>query len=361
MKAAVLGSGNMGGSVLGHLKECEGITEIVAFDPNKERLDEVGKKFNVETTCDLDRIWRDRDIPLVFITSPNHTHHDLTVQALESQKAVLCEKPLATTLADAQEVVELSERKGAFLQVGFELRYSKLYTKVKEWIDAGILGEVVNTHCIYICSEFIGKNSWRIKQGNSGSMFGEKLSHYVDLPRWWVGSEVTDVMTFCSPNIVPYYEIRDNYHTSYRFANGAVSHLSFFMAIAETHPTDPMQDWLEQLRQQGNELRYTIEGTRGAAQTDIYGRNIKRWAFGDTPERMTSKLVEDQTWPLEENNTYGHNTLDQTRDIVQRVIRGLPPFTPARDSLETMRLCFAAEQSADTGRMVNLKELADKH
>jgi len=44
-------------------------------------------------------------------------------------------------------------------------------------------------------------------------MFGEKLSHYVDLPRWWVGSPVTEVHSVCAPNLVPYYEVRDNYYT----------------------------------------------------------------------------------------------------------------------------------------------------
>ena len=96
----------------------------------------------------------------------------------------MCEKPMATTLDDAREMVEFSEKTKAFLQIGFELRYSKLYTKIKEWIQAGFLGDVINTQCTYISCEFIGKESWRIKKAASGGMFGEKLSHYVDLPRW---------------------------------------------------------------------------------------------------------------------------------------------------------------------------------
>ena len=61
-------------------------------------------------------------------------------------------------------------------------------------------------------------------------------------------------------------------------------------------------------------------------------------------------------WPEEEDYQHVHNTDDQARDVVRRVRRGAPPMTPARDSYETMRVCEAVEQSADTGAIV---ELAD--
>jgi predicted dehydrogenase len=57
------------------------------------------------------------------------------------------------------------------------LRYSKLYTAIKDWADQGLLGQVVNTQCSYFCSEFHKKGSWRNKKATGGSMFGEKLSH----------------------------------------------------------------------------------------------------------------------------------------------------------------------------------------
>ena len=110
-------------------------------------------------------------------TAANSAHKELTLQALTAGKAVLCEKPMAVTLGDGREMVETAERLGAFLQIGFEARYSLLYTRVKEWIEAGLLGQVVNTHCYYICSEFHHKGSWRNKlKSTGGNMFGEKLT-----------------------------------------------------------------------------------------------------------------------------------------------------------------------------------------
>lgn len=357
MKVAVLGAGGMGGTVISHLKECPQVTEILAQDIREARVRELREQFQVTATTDLAAILSDAEVKLVFVTASNDAHKPLVLQALAAGKAVMCEKPIANTLADAREMVETAEHLGAFFQIGFELRYSKLYTQVKDWIDAGLLGEVINTYCVYQCSEFHGKGSWRNKKETGGSMFGEKLSHYVDLPRWWIGSEVVDVSSVCAPNVIPYYEVRDNYHTTYRFKNGAVSQLTFTMALGETFHGDPLQDYIEQQKDDGHALRYIIMGTKGAAEADVFFRRLKRWEFGDSAKCFTSTWVEDLTWDIAEDHRYYHNTSEQTQDIVRRVAAGLPPMTPARDAFETMKLVFAAEYSADCGQLVRLDEI----
>jgi predicted dehydrogenase len=345
----------MGESVISHLKETPGVEAIIALDNRPERMPAL-EALDVEATTDLDRILKDDNIPLVFVTASNFAHHDLVMAALAAGKSALCEKPMATTLADAREMVEESERRGAFLQIGFELRYSKLYTQVKDWADAGLLGDIVNTHCYYGSSAW-GKGIWRNSAELGGSMFGEKLSHYVDIPRWWIGSEVVDVYSACAPNIVPYMEPHDNYHTTYRFANGAVSHLTFMMGQAATFRGDPLQNVIDQQLGDGHSLGYIVVGTKGAAEIQIFGRHMRRWEYGDSPDYMTSDWVDDLTWDPAEDHLYYHNTFSQTQDIVRRVAQGLPPMTPARDAFETMRLCFAAEESAARGEVVKLAEI----
>ncbi|MCL5103800.1 MAG: Gfo/Idh/MocA family oxidoreductase [Armatimonadetes bacterium] len=354
MRVGVLGAGAMGEDLIKHLLHCPGVREILAVDLREERLRELGDKFPIRTSGRLEDVLSDKTLPLVFVTSPNHTHKELTLRSLEAGKAVMCEKPIATSLEDALEMVEFAEERNAFLQIGFELRYSKLYTKVKEWIDAGLLGEVVNTHCYYICSEFHRKGSWRTKKSTGGGMFGEKLSHYVDLPRWWIGDKVTEVYSVCAPNVVPYFEVRDNYHTTYKFGNGAVSHLTFAMAPAASFKGDPLTNAVDQQLGDGHHLEYLVYGTKGAAATNVFERTIKRWEFSDGEEGLDCNWVENLTWDSSEDQLYFHNTVDQACDIVRRVAEGEPPKTTARDAYETMKLCFAAERSADTGEVTYL-------
>src|SRR5271156_572788 len=189
---AVLGSGQMGENVIRHLGDSPLVRSINVFDHHPERMELLKQRHGVKTSESLERILQDPDIRLVFITASNNAHKDLTIAALEAGKAVMCEKPMATTLGDAAAMVEAAERTKGFLQIGFELRYSQLYVRVKEWIDQGLLGRVMNTQCTYCTSAWGKQNVWRAAEGTSGGMFGEKLSHYVDLVRWWIRDEVEE-------------------------------------------------------------------------------------------------------------------------------------------------------------------------
>lgn len=300
----------------------------------------------------LDSLLGHAPLELAFITSPNHTHKNLALRLMQEGVAVLLEKPIAPTLAESIEVVEASEHLGAYLQIGFEARYCKLYSWVKDWIDSGLLGAVINTHCTYICSEFHGKGSWRNRLITGGSMFGEKLCHYVDLPRWWVGAEISEVYAVSAPNVVPYYEVKDNYHCTYRFENGAVSHLSFAMYLAETFDGDPLENYVTQQMDDGHELRFLITGTKGAAETDVFRRRLRRWEFGDSPKCLTSRLAEEHTWRENDDHRYFHDTTTQAWDVVERVSRGDKPFTAATDSLNTMIVVDAVEQSVEEGCII---------
>jgi predicted dehydrogenase len=354
---AVLGSGQMGENVIRHLADSPFTRNITVFDRHPERMESLKQRYGVATSESLERVLESPDIRLVFITASNNAHKDLTIAALEAGKAVMCEKPMATTLADAGAMVEAAERTKGFLQVGFELRYSHLYTKVKEWINEGSLGRVLNTHCLYCSSAWGRHDVWRAGSQTSGGMFGEKLSHYVDLTRWWIGDTVEEVYATCAPNVISYYEVHDNFHCTYRFKNGAVSHLTFMMGPAATFRGDPLQNAVSQQAGDGHMLRYMIYGEKGAAETDVFPRTIKRWEFGENDYGQTSEWVQTETWSPEQDFAYFHNTHDQALDIVRRVATGEPPKISPRDAMETTLLCFAAELSAQENRPVRLEEL----
>lgn len=353
MKVAVLGSGRMGRTVIQHLQKMPESLEILAYDQSLESLENT-VSLGVTGTDNLSQILQDEAVRLVFVTASNDAHKELTLAALQAGKAVMVEKPIAVNFQDSEQVVLEAERLGLFLQVGFELRYSTLYRQAKQWIETGLIGKVVNLSGTYICSEFHGKGSWRNFRDSGGSMFGEKLSHYVDLQRWWTNSEVREVYAASSPNVVPYFEVNDNYHVTCRFNSGAVGQLTFMMAVAESFNGDPLQNAVSQQVDDGHELRYLVVGSRGALEADVFRRRLRRWEFGDSPKGLTSKLVETLTWSEEEDHAYFHNTKGQTWDIVNRVREGLPPATPARDALETMRLCEAVQRSVDEEHAVSL-------
>jgi len=357
IEVAIFGGGKMGENVIQHLRYSPLVRGITVFDRHPEKTESLKERFGARPASSLDQVLQDPEIRLVYITASNNAHKDLTIAALEAGKAVMCEKPMATTLADAEAMAHSAERTKGFLQIGFELRYSHLYTAVRKWIDQGLLGRVLNTHCFYCSSAWGRHDVWRAKPGTSGGMFGEKLSHYVDLPRWWIGDTVEEVYATCAPNVVSYLEVHDNFHCTYRFRSGAVSHITFMMGPAATFHGDPLQNAVSQQAGDGHMLRYLVYGEKGAAETDVFPRTIKRWEFGEDDYGQASKWVQTETWKPEQDFAYFHNTHDQALDIVRRVVEGEPPKLNPRDALETTRLCFAAELSAKENRPVRLDEL----
>ncbi|MHC4873688.1 MAG: Gfo/Idh/MocA family protein [Planctomycetota bacterium] len=219
--AAIFGLGRMGHTHIRAAVESPHIEKIYGFDPAEEQHKEAAEKGVIISS--LEEIMNNPEIKLVYIASINAAHSEQAAMALKAGKAVLCEKPMGETLKEAEEMIKVEKETGTFLQIGFELHYSKIYQMTKEWIDKGLIGDVVNCHCRYYCSEFHLKNTWR--SNSKGTLIGEKLSHYLDLQRWFAGSKVDEVYAMSAPNAVEYFNHPDNHQINMRYENGAISNL----------------------------------------------------------------------------------------------------------------------------------------
>ena len=352
---AILGLGRMGETHVGAAKASPYVGDIIGYEPDSERAALRGQELGVKATSDLDSILNNSEVKLVYIPAINEVHAELTEKALRAGKAVMCEKPMGINIAEATSMLKAEKETGGFLQIGFELHYSKIYMLAKEWIDKGLIGKVVNCHCRYYCSEFHSKNTWR--SNSKGTLIGEKLSHYIDLQRWFTGSPVEEVFSMNAPNVVDYFNHPDNHQINMRFKNGAVSNLNFVMYIAESDHRDPLLEMLEKQSDDGHFLQYHIMGTKGAIETDVFRRRIRRWEFTDSPERLVSKIAEKITYTAKDDMEWIHNTHGQNMRIAELVAKGMKPETPAADSFETMKAGFAAEISEREKRIVKMDEL----
>jgi len=352
---AVLGLGGMGNTHVGAAKASPYVNNIHGYEPDPERAALRGKELEIEATSDLDSILNNPEIKLIFIASINSVHAELADKALRSGKAVLCEKPMGETLEEARQMMAAEKETGNFLQIGFELHYSKIYMKAKEWINQGLIGTPVNCHCRYYASEFHSKNTWR--SNSTGTLIGEKLSHYLDLQRWFMCDEVEEVFSMNSPNVVEYFNHPDNHQINMRFKNGTVANLNFLMYLGESDHRDPLLEMLEKQSDDGHFLQYHIMGTKGAIETDVFRRRIRRWEFTDGTERMNSEIIETITYDKADDQKWIHNTHGQNMRIAELVAKGMTPEVSAANAYQTMQLCFAAEKSEQERRIVKLSEL----
>jgi predicted dehydrogenase len=355
INVAVIGLGGMGGTHVGAAKASPYVDRIYGYEPDPGRAAQRGRELGVESTSDLESILGNPEIKLVYIASVNEAHAEQTERALRAGKAVMCEKPMGIDLGEARRMLRAEEETGRFLQIGFELHYSRIYTLTKDWIDRGLIGAPLNCHCRYYCSEFHLKNTWRSR--SKGTLIGEKLSHYIDLQRWFIGSSVEEVFSMHAPNVVDYFNHPDNHQINLRFRNGAISNLNFVMYIGETDYSDPLLEMLAKQADDGHFLQYHIFGTRGAIESDVFRRRLRRWEFSDGPTQLVSKIVETVTYTPQDDMEWIHNTHGQNIRIAELVAKGRPPENPASDAFETMKAGFAAEISERERRIVRMDEL----
>jgi len=143
INVAVVGYGYWGPNIVRNVMEHPDLSLWGLCEMNKERTGKFASRYpGQRASADFDAVLADPSVDAVSIATPPSTHFPLAKRALEAGKHVLVEKPLATTVADAEELVELAERNGLVLMPGHTFLYSPPVNKVRELIESGELGEV---------------------------------------------------------------------------------------------------------------------------------------------------------------------------------------------------------------------------
>lgn len=127
------------------------------------------------------------DFDAIFITTPTFTHHSLTVEAAEAGKHVFCEKPMALTLKEADEMISITRRNNVKLQIGFMRRFDPEFRRAKSLIDEGVIGKPVLV-------KSVGRGPglpprWALDPKTGLGMVAEVNSHDFDTLRWFMNDE----------------------------------------------------------------------------------------------------------------------------------------------------------------------------
>ena len=140
MKVGVIGAGYWG---IKHVEEYSQLgVNITACDKDEKRLELCNEKYQTTTVTDYHDILSDEQIKAISICTPNQTHYRIAKECLEAGKNVLVEKPLAMTVKEAQELVDIARDNENILAVGHIFRFNNAINKIKKIIDNGDLGEI---------------------------------------------------------------------------------------------------------------------------------------------------------------------------------------------------------------------------
>jgi myo-inositol 2-dehydrogenase/D-chiro-inositol 1-dehydrogenase len=335
MRIGVAGAGRIGSMHAANLATLDEPDSIAVFDPLPGRAEEVAAPLGAKVSA-VDSV---RELigssDGVLIATPTDTHTGLVRRAIEARIPVLCEKPLAADLAAMRALVAEIEAANAEVLVGFHRRFDPATLELHRRLRSGAAG------CVYLVRAVCNDASPPAREfiAASGGLFRDCLIHDLDAVPWLVGDRVTEVYATGSVLVDRCFAEAgdwDNAAVTLRFAGGAHALLS-----AARH--DPL----------GYDCRTEVFASRDTL------------AVGDDPRTPLTSLepggrrVAPDAYPGFQER-YLPAYLNEMRVFADVIAGRAQNPSPARDSLHSLRLAEACEESVRTGSPVRIAEPAEE-
>jgi predicted dehydrogenase len=265
----------------------------------------------------------------VIVCSENTRHRVLVEMAARAEVGVLCEKPLATTLADARAMIEACARAGVILMVAFPMRFSAPMLQARQAVEEGRVGKIA---CCIGTNQ--GQNprrhgAWFVnKQLAGGGAVMDHTAHLVDILRWYLRTEVTEVYAQTTA-LLPGGdgEVETGGLILLTLANGLFASIDCSWSRPASYPT-----W--------GGLALELIGERGVLRVDAFRQNLVIY-----PER--SPAIQLEPWGSDANQA-------MVAEFISAIREHRTPAVTGADGYRALEVITAAYESARTGQPVRL-------
>jgi scyllo-inositol 2-dehydrogenase (NAD+) len=323
----VLGIGEMGLRHAENLRRLVPHAQLVAVaDVAAERACRAAAELEIEKSySSLEAMLECQGLDAVVIATPDKFHATAVKTAAAAGKDILCEKPLALTLADAHDLLHVVAKAGVRLQVGFMRRYDPAYAAAMKRIEAGEIGVPV-----------IFKSIGRDKDGPplpayqsnvNGMLFYGNTIHDFDLARWLMQDEVLEAHAFTTvairPEVAQFGDVVASV-VNLKFEQGAIGNIESYAQAAY-----------------GYDVRTEIVGSKGS----ILVGSVYR-----TP--ATFLAVHGSTQPIADHflSTFADAYVAEMKDFVECILHDREPRVSGEDGLKALAIAVAAENSHLQGK-----------
>ncbi len=316
--------------------------ELVAVqDVAKDRIAEVGTKYGVKSyTVDTDLI-NDPDVEAVYISTPNFLHHDQALAAAKAGKHVLCEKPLALTLQECEEMVAACDDAGVKLGVNFMMRFHACHQAIKQMIDNGDFGTLVMGRAELTCwyPPIPGAFRQDPAKGGGGSL-ADMGNHCIDLLEYLFGK--TKAVSCMTGNLVQDYKAEDTSVVMLEFESGA-------KGIVDAHfniPDAASRQALEVYGSKGSAVTFgTIGQGSGGKISAIIEHDDKGYDAAQQREAASEQIIEPEVV-----NIYAAHI----QSFCDAITNDTDPAITGEDGIWSHKVVEACYKSAQTGQVVEI-------
>jgi UDP-N-acetylglucosamine 3-dehydrogenase len=313
--------------------------EIVALcDGNVAQAKKLAEKYAPSAAVykGYAELLKDPKVEAVSVCLPNVLHGPVTIAALQAGKHVLVEKPMATSSAEAQKMIDAAKKAGVLLAVNQCQRLFPPHIKAKEVLDSGIMGRVLHVTAMFGHSSPRnwspdGKWFWRKKDARFGAM-ADLGVHKADLVRFLTGKEVVEVNAFVENVDNPKSDVDDNLVSCVKFKDGAVGTIC--------------ASWTAY----GKGVDYTI------FHCEMGTLRVQLWPDKPCVAHLTHPECEIVFDPPAPANDYpGSWGLDAGGHFARACMGLEAPFCTGEEGKRSLDLVLAMEKAALTGKTVKVK------
>lgn len=335
MNVGLIGAGVQGWRRAKALKEDKEVKVKMVAAHNKESASKLANWLDCKSSQDWRKVTENDEVEVVLVCVPNAYHARISIAAMKNGKHVLCEKPLATTLNDASLMIETAKKMRVKLRAGFNHRHHPSVRQVYDWYKQGRLGRIMLIRSVYgICGRLGYEKEWRANPKLAGGgQFLEQGIHCVDLFRLFLDkfSTALGVMSTLYWDIAP---LEDNGLAIYKTEQGQTAFL---------HAS--LTEWknlfsLEVFGEDGYGISQGLGGSYGT----------ERATFG---RRIFSRPFEEETIEFRGEDPCWKNEWKYFKDSLKEEYPS-NLMADGTDGYESMKMVFAAYESAKSGRTVDL-------
>ena len=319
---------------------------------------------SVET--DWRRVLERDDVDLVDVCTPGDTHAEIAVAALQAGKHVLCEKPLANTVAEAEAMAEAAARaaaRGVRSMVGFTYRRVPAIGLARQLVAEGRLGDIRHVRAQYLqdwIADPQAPMSWRLEKDKAGSgALGDIGAHIVDLTQHITGQRLTGVSalleTFVEERPLPASEGSLSGVAGQGTGTVTVDDAAVFLGRFDGGALATFEATRFALGRK-NAIRIEVNGSRGSLAFDFEDMNVLHFFDGDEPAATAGfrRIVVTEPehpyvgawWPAGHGLGYEHGFTHQAVDLVTAIAKDEDPAPSFADGLQVQRVLDAVERSA---------------
>jgi predicted dehydrogenase len=198
VKAAIVGTGFIGPAHLEALRRLPNVEVVALCEVNIELAREKAELLGIPNAYTFEEMLKNPEIDVAHICTPNFLHFSQSKAVLLAGKHVVCEKPLATKIEEAEVLVALAKEKGLVNAVHFNLRYYPMVRQMKTMRESGELGDIYSIMGSYLQDWLFLQTdyNWRLEPDKSGDSraIADIGSHLLDLTEYVTGLKVTEVM-----------------------------------------------------------------------------------------------------------------------------------------------------------------------